>query len=116
MSAGVNVLHSLADLAGVGGPALIECKTYRHGGHSRADPATYRPEAEVAAWLARDPVPAYRARLAAFGFKEKVIAALEAETQRAVDAATETAKASPPPSSAVLEAHVWADGGSSWRN
>jgi len=99
-----------------GGPTLIECKTYRHGGHSRADPATYRPEAEVAAWLARDPVPAYRARLADFGFKEKVIAALEAETQRAVDAATETAKASPPPSSAVLEAHVWADGGSSWRN
>lgn len=99
-----------------GGPALIECKTYRHGGHSRADPATYRPEAEVKAWLARDPVPAYRERLAAFGLKEKVIAAIEVETRHAVDAATETAKASPPPSPAGLEAHVWADGGAAWRN
>src|SRR6201993_4977820 len=26
-----------------GGPALIECLTYRHSGHSRADPAQYRP-------------------------------------------------------------------------
>ncbi len=38
-----------------GGPALIEALTYRHGGHSRADPGKYRPEAEVKEWLARDP-------------------------------------------------------------
>src|SRR5207248_1456248 len=30
-----------------GGPSLVEALTYRHGGHSRADPAKYRPEAEV---------------------------------------------------------------------
>src|SRR5579883_2059309 len=29
------------------GPSLIEALTYRHGGHSRADPAKYRPAAEV---------------------------------------------------------------------
>src|ERR1700675_633559 len=29
------------------GPSLIECLTYRHSGHSRADPATYRPPEEV---------------------------------------------------------------------
>ena len=33
------------------GPSLIEAVTYRHGGHSRADPGKYRPDAEVAAWL-----------------------------------------------------------------
>jgi acetoin:2,6-dichlorophenolindophenol oxidoreductase subunit alpha len=38
-----------------GGPSLIECLTYRHGGHSRADPAKYRPPEEVAEWLKRDP-------------------------------------------------------------
>ncbi len=27
-----------------GGPALVEALTYRHGGHSRADPGTYRPD------------------------------------------------------------------------
>src|SRR3954449_9349244 len=47
------------------GPSLVEAVTYRHGGHSRADPAKYRPDDEVRAWLARDPVPAYRARLLA---------------------------------------------------
>src|SRR6202795_3777456 len=29
------------------GPSLVEAETYRHGGHSRADPATYRPPEEV---------------------------------------------------------------------
>ena len=46
-----------------GGPALVEAVTYRHGGHSRADPGTYRPDEEVEAWLARDPIPAHRQRL-----------------------------------------------------
>jgi len=39
-----------------GGPTLIECKTYRQGGHSRTDPAKYRPKEEVEAWLKRDPI------------------------------------------------------------
>ena len=30
-----------------GGPSLIECMTYRYSGHSRADPAKYRPEGEL---------------------------------------------------------------------
>src|SRR2546426_6753307 len=38
-----------------GGPSLIEALTYRHGGHSRAGPAKYRPDAEVRAWLSPDP-------------------------------------------------------------
>ncbi|MEX2421101.1 MAG: thiamine pyrophosphate-dependent dehydrogenase E1 component subunit alpha, partial [Actinomycetota bacterium] len=45
------------------GPSLVEAETYRHGGHSRADPAKYRPDDEVKAWLARDPIPNYRERL-----------------------------------------------------
>src|SRR6202453_1158806 len=39
-----------------GGPSLIECMTYRHSGHSRADPAKYRPPGELEEWLKRDPV------------------------------------------------------------
>ena len=52
------------------GPSLIEALTYRHGGHSRADPGKYRPDDEVAAWKARDPIPAQRARLIAAGVAE----------------------------------------------
>jgi pyruvate dehydrogenase E1 component alpha subunit len=98
------------------GPSLIEAKTYRQGGHSRADPAKYRPDAEVKAWLARDPIPMYRRRLAEFGVVEAAIARIEAEVMRAVDEATEAAKASPPPSPSIIETEVWADGGSAWRN
>src|SRR5207302_6996074 len=46
-----------------GGPSLIEAMTYRHSGHSRADPAKYRPEGELEAWLKRDPINLYRQRL-----------------------------------------------------
>ena len=99
-----------------GGPSLIEAKTYRHSGHSRADPGAYRPEDEVAAWLARDPIPAYRRRLIAFGIAEAVIDGIDSEIQAAVEAATETAKASPAPPVSILETEVYADGGAAWRN
>jgi pyruvate dehydrogenase E1 component alpha subunit len=45
------------------GPTLIECKTYRHRGHSRVDPAKYRPKEEVEAWLAKDPIKRFREKL-----------------------------------------------------
>src|SRR5947209_17518240 len=32
------------------GPSLIECMTYRHSGHSRADPGAYRPKGELERW------------------------------------------------------------------
>ncbi len=98
------------------GPALIEAKTYRKGGHSRADPGKYRPEKEVEEWLARDPVDLYRARLLAGGMEESALAEIEAEVRDAVDRATEEAKAAPPPPPSILETNVWADGGSAWRN
>ena len=99
-----------------GGPALVEAKTYRHGGHSRADPAKYRPEDEVKDWLARDPIPAYRARLIADGVDAGTIDTIDREALETVDRATEEAKAGPLPAPAVLETELWADGGSAWRN
>jgi pyruvate dehydrogenase E1 component alpha subunit len=45
------------------GPTLIECKTYRHKGHSRIDPAKYRPEEEVDEWLRKDPITRFKERL-----------------------------------------------------
>ena len=98
------------------GPSLIECKTYRHSGHSRADPGAYRPKEEVEAWLKRDPVPMYRQRLADFGIADAAMSAIETEVNKAVEAAAKTAMASPPPSADLLEVDVWADGGAAWRN
>ena len=98
------------------GPSLVEAKTYRHGGHSRADPGTYRPQEEVDAWLKRDPLIIYRKRLLENGVTESTLEQIEAETEQMLNEATEAAKASPPPSNDVLMTNVWSDGGSSWRN
>jgi pyruvate dehydrogenase E1 component alpha subunit len=98
------------------GPSLIEAMTYRQSGHSRADPATYRPKGELEKWLERDPLKIYRRRLAEFGIAEAKARAVEDEIKAAVDEATEAAKASPPAATDVIMRDVWADGGSSWRN
>src|SRR5438874_12255951 len=80
-----------------GGPSLIECLTYRYSGHSRADPAKYRPEGELEKWKERDPVKIYRERLKQFGVSEDIIAGIELYAKRRVDEATEKCKAAPPP-------------------
>ena len=64
------------------GPSLIETKTYRHGGHSRADPGTYRPAEEVEAWLAHDPIPMYHQRLLRLGVAEERLAEIVTERRR----------------------------------
>ena len=46
-----------------GGPSLIEAKTYRFVGHSRTDPATYRPQGELEKWRQRDPIRILASRL-----------------------------------------------------
>ena len=99
-----------------GGPSLIEVQTYRHGGHSRADPGKYRPDEEVAAWKARDPVVTYRQRLLDDGVDAAAIEAIDAEQSARVDAAEETARNSAPPSLDIAETELWADGSSTWRN
>ncbi len=99
-----------------GGPSLIEALTYRHGGHSRADPGKYRPAEEVKEWLARDPLPAYRQVLLGRGVDEDTLDAIEKHARDAVDRATEEAKAGAEPGLELAETNVWADGGHSWRN
>jgi pyruvate dehydrogenase E1 component alpha subunit len=99
-----------------GGPSLIEAMTYRHSGHSRADPGKYRPDGELERWMQRDPIVLYRERLLALDFNEPTLKDMEAAAMQKVDAATEIAKGSPLPSIDDIEKNVWADGGSAWRN
>ena len=98
------------------GPSLIEAVTYRHGGHSRADPGKYRPDDEVAAWKARDPIPSFRSRLMAAGFDAGELDRIDDETRDKVAVAEAEARAAPEPTADVLETELWADGGSAWRN
>jgi pyruvate dehydrogenase E1 component alpha subunit len=99
------------------GPTLIEAMTYRYSGHSRADPAKYRPPGELDYWKnERDPIKIYRERMLQFGIKEAAIDAINTEVKKEVDDATERCKASPSPPAELLTKDVYADGGWAWRN
>lgn len=46
------------------GPTLIECKTYRHRGHTEGDPGTaYRSKDEIEDWKKKDPIPRFEKKL-----------------------------------------------------
>lgn len=89
------------------GPTLIEADTYRHSGHSRADPAAYRPAGELEAWLARDPLVLLRAALDAAG-RGDAAARVEQEARAEIDAARDRALSWPEPDLASAAEHVWA--------
>jgi TPP-dependent pyruvate/acetoin dehydrogenase alpha subunit len=80
-----------------GGPTLLECRTYRHYGHSKSDPAPYRPKAEVDEWLARDPLTRARARLLDDGAGEEQIAEAEQGATSLIDQAVQDGLAAPYP-------------------
>jgi len=81
-----------------GGPTLIECKTYRHKGHSRFDPATYRPKEEVEEWLKRDPILKLKKQLLDNGeISDEEATQIAREVAEAVEAAVKFATDSPYP-------------------
>jgi pyruvate dehydrogenase E1 component alpha subunit len=110
-----SVARAAARARAGGGPTVIEAHTYRHFGHSRADPAKYRPEDEVRHWMQRDPLDVARARLTALGVSPDELAGLDAEAADEVAGAVAAAKAAPGPDPADALTDVWSDGGSAWR-
>ncbi|MFC4463114.1 thiamine pyrophosphate-dependent dehydrogenase E1 component subunit alpha [Streptomyces xiangluensis] len=106
----------LADRARAGdGPSLLEAQTYRHFGHSRSDPATYRPAEEVERWLKHDPLDLARGRLAELGVPEEAVTEAEARATDLVQQAVEAAKQAPAADPREALTDVWADGGAAWR-
>jgi len=92
------------------GPTLLEMKTYRYRGHSRSDPARYRPPGELEAWKARDPIDILGRRLAEEGLlSPEEQDEIRAETQAAIDAAAARAAAAPYPTLDEAARYVYAD-------
>ncbi len=80
------------------GPTLVECKTYRRRGHSRADPAKYRPKEEVEEWLHRDPVMLFQEKLLQGGFVlGSEIGQIQKQVAGEIEEAVKFAKESPYP-------------------
>lgn len=89
------------------GPTLLECKTYRHRGHSRFDPAAYRPQDEVAAWLSRDPVGIFKKKLLEKGIPEEFFQKIEDQVDREIEEAVDFAMNSPLPAPEEALDDVW---------
>ncbi len=91
------------------GPSLLECKTYRHKGHSRTDPGKYRPEAEVKAWLARDPLIVTGVKLREAGaLTDDEDEQLRSEFSAQIDAAVERAQEATAPTLEDARQNVYA--------
>ena len=103
--AAVEAVHRARD---GGGPTLLEAQTYRHHGHSKADPAKYRPPEEVERWLARDPLNVAKARLAELGVSEQEISDTEAATKARIEQAVASALGAPYPDPAEEQASEFA--------
>jgi pyruvate dehydrogenase E1 component alpha subunit len=112
-----DTMRDAVDRARAGeGPTVIEAQTYRHYGHSRADPAKYRPADEVERWMARDPLKVTHDRLISMGVDAADIDGVDARVARVVEAAVQEARDAPGPDPAQALTDVWADGGAAWRN
>jgi pyruvate dehydrogenase E1 component alpha subunit len=94
-----------------GGPTLLECRTYRYGGHSRSDPGNYRSKEEVAYWKERDPLTLQRRRLLDQGvIDEAGLTELEARVDQEIEAAVVYARAAPDPQPDQVLTHVYREG------
>jgi pyruvate dehydrogenase E1 component alpha subunit len=90
------------------GPTLIEAKTYRYRGHSRTDPATYRPAGELEQWQARDPIIILAERIKSHGqLTESQFKQMQQSAQDAVQEATTWALAQPYPAPESALEDIW---------
>ena len=91
------------------GPSLLEMKTYRYAGHSRADKAPYRPEGEFDLWYEKDPINTYRRRLLDEGeLTEEQAAEMEAGVARRLAEAEAEAAAGEPAGVEDMFANIYA--------
>jgi TPP-dependent pyruvate/acetoin dehydrogenase alpha subunit len=90
------------------GPTLIEALTYRWSGHSRSDPALYRPRGELEEWQALDPIERLCTELSDSGVALASCERAKADAERAVAKALERAMGWPEPELASRLRDVYA--------
>lgn len=93
------------------GPSLIEAKTYRFAGHSRADTAPYRPDGELEAWQKRDPLLVTREAIIASGAADaSTLDNLESAIRVRLEGVVTEVESLPSPSLQAMFENVWAAG------
>ena len=93
------------------GPSLIECKTYRHRGHSKSDRNRYRTKEEIEEWkTSRDPIQLFEAELQQFGFIDEAgVNALRSEVETEIAAGIDFAQKSPSPANTEVLDYVYTE-------
>ncbi len=93
------------------GPTLIECKTYRHRGHSKSDRNRYRTKEEIDEWKAeRDPIALFEGELQQFGMiDQKGIEIIRAAVDGEIAQGIAFAKDSPAPDTSAALDFVYAE-------
>jgi pyruvate dehydrogenase E1 component alpha subunit len=104
----VDAVTEAASAARTGsGPSLLEMKTYRYAGHSRADTAPYRPEGEFEDWYERDPINSFRELLIGEGsLSEETNAKILASVAERIENAVTTVRNSPVPGIQAMFANI----------
>jgi pyruvate dehydrogenase E1 component alpha subunit len=88
------------------GPAIVECKTYRHHGHNGSDNCAYRPAGELEEWKKKDPLKVFKER----GYlTEAEIKEIEKEVDKEMEAVVEFAANSPYPEASELMDDIFVD-------
>jgi pyruvate dehydrogenase E1 component alpha subunit len=95
-----------------GGPSFIEAMTYRWREHAEGLEVLFaglRDQAEIDAWIARDPVVRHEAVLRDNGVHASTIDELHAALDAEIEAAVEFARTSPEPPAEQAFTDLWAD-------
>ncbi len=93
------------------GPTLVECKTYRHRGHTEGDPGTaYRSKEEIEEWKKKDPIPRFEKKLLQGKvFTQKKMESIKTVVEKELDAGEQFAEESPYPETSDLTTDVYVD-------
>jgi pyruvate dehydrogenase E1 component alpha subunit len=92
------------------GPTLLEMKTYRYRGHSRSDPARYRPAGELDKWKERDPIHQFGDFLVGNEvLAEADLRSIQADLQKQVDRAADQAAGGKFPDMDEARTYVFAE-------
>lgn len=90
------------------GPSLLEVRTYRFAGHSRADQAPYRPAGELDAWRLRDPLTLRRTALIDSGIASGAeLDDIERSVRDAISDVVRITSAAPEPDAHAMFRNVW---------
>jgi pyruvate dehydrogenase E1 component alpha subunit len=98
-----------AAIRGSGGPALLECRTYRFRAHSMFDPQLYRDKDEVEEWKHRDPIDRLASSMREKGMLyDTDLAAIESEVTAEIERSVALAESGHWESVAELTRDVYA--------